>query len=382
MNCCLDDKHRQARRNQQECYPNPQSRFFGRELSELPPTITCGASPSSLPSDNVVLSHPRPAMNFPELDDDPEDNPALAQARTAAATRSTWVSVGVNLLLTALQLTVGLMARSQALVADGIHSLSDLVSDFVVLIAGHHSRKDADEGHPYGHQRFETAASLVLGVLLLGVGAGMLISAFRKLESPQEVAQVHLVALWVSLGALVAKELLFRYMLAAAQQVKSSMLVANAWHARSDAASSLVVSIGIIGNLAGYPILDPIAALIVGIMVTKMGWKFGWDALHDLMDRSADEQEVRAIEQTLRDTPGIRGVHDVRTRKMGDLIVVDAHIEVDATLSVEASHDIAVDARQRVMQRHRVLNVMTHVDPWHRPDLDHNTLITGPASLH
>ncbi len=321
-------------------------------------------------------------MNFPEIDDDPEDNPALAQARSLAATRSTWVSVGVNLLLTALQLTVGVMARSQALVADGIHSLSDLISDFVVLFAGHHSRKDADQGHPYGHQRFETAASLVLGVLLLGVGAGMLISAFRKLESPQEVEQVHLVALWVSLGALVAKEMLFRYMLNAAQRVKSSLLVANAWHARSDAASSLVVSIGIIGNLAGYPILDPIAASIVGFMVSKMGWKFGWDALHDLMDRSADEQEVRAIEQTLQDTPGIRGVHDVRTRKMGDLIVVDVHIEVDATLTVEASHDIAVDARQRVMQRHRVLNVMTHVDPWHRPDLDHEVVVTVPAALH
>ena len=131
-------------------------------------------------------------------------------------------------------------------------------------------------------------------------------------------------------GALVAKELLFRYMLSVAKRVKSSMLVANAWHARSDAASSLVVGIGIIGNLAGYPILDPIAALIVGFMVARMGWSFGWDALHDLMDRSVDEQEVAAIRRTLGETPGVRSVHDVRTRKMGDMIVVDAHIEVDA----------------------------------------------------
>ena len=174
--------------------------------------------------------------------------------------------------------------------------------------------------------------------------------------------------------ALLAKELLFRYMLSVARRVKSSLLVANAWHARSDAASSLVVGIGIAGNLAGYRILDPIAALIVGLMVAKMGWKFGWVALHDLMDRSADEQEVGAIRRTLLETSGVRGVHDVRARKMGDMLMVDAHIEIDASISVEAGHDIAVSARRNVLQRHRVLNLMTHVDPWRRPDLDHAAL--------
>jgi cation diffusion facilitator family transporter len=140
-----------------------------------------------------------------------------------------------------------------------------------------------------------------------------------------------------------------------------------------------VVGVGIIGNLAGYPILDPIAALIVGFMVAKMGWQFGWDALHDLMDRAVDDQEVTAIRQTLTGTPGIQAVHDVHTRKMGDMIVVDVHIEVDAALSVEAGHDIAVEARQRVMQRHRVLNLMTHVDPWRRPDRDHPQ-VPAPAN--
>jgi cation diffusion facilitator family transporter len=177
-------------------------------------------------------------------------------------------------------------------------------------------------------------------------------------------------------GALIAKELLFRYMLAVAKRVKSSMLVANAWHARSDAASSLVVGVGIIGNLMGYPILDPIAAALVGFMVTKMGWSFAWDALHDLMDRSADDAEVQAIRQTLVETPGISNVHDLRTRKMGDMIVVDAHLEVDAMLTVEQGHDIAVAARARVLQRHRVLNLMTHVDPYRRPDLDHAPVAT------
>ncbi|MCX7251812.1 MAG: cation diffusion facilitator family transporter [Burkholderiales bacterium] len=310
-------------------------------------------------------------MKFTDLAEDSEDSGHTPAERIAAATRSTWVSVGVNLVLTLLQILAGIFSKSQGLIADGIHSLSDLVADFVVLLAGHHSRKDADTDHPYGHHRFETAASLVLGLLLLAVGLGMLWSAVHKLESPGTVPEVHVLALWVAGGALVSKELLFRYMLAVAKRVKSSMLVANAWHARSDAASSLVVGLGIIGNLAGYPILDPIAALIVGAMVTKMGWGFSWEALHDLMDRAVDEEEVAAIRQTLLDTPGVEGVHDVRTRKMGDMIVVDAHLEVDASLNVEAGHDITVEARNRVLQRHRVLNLMTHLDPWHRPDLDH-----------
>jgi cation diffusion facilitator family transporter len=265
--------------------------------------------------------------------------------------------------------------KSQALIADGIHSLSDLLSDFVVLFAGHHAKKDADAEHPYGHQRFETAASLALGAILLAVGGGMVWAALQKLESPGAIAAAEASALWVALGAIVTKELLFRYMLRTAKAVKSSLLVANAWHARSDAASSLVVSLGIIGSMAGYPLLDPIAALIVGFMVGKMGWSFGWDALHDLMDRAVDEAEVQAIRETLLATPGVAGVHDVRTRKMGDMVVADAHIEVDAKITVEEGHNIAVAARVAVLKRHRVLNLMTHVDPAHRPDADHQPVV-------
>lgn len=163
----------------------------------------------------------------------------------------------MNVVLTFAQITVGLWSKSQGLVADGIHSLSDLVSDFVVLFANRHSQKEADKNHPYGHHQFETAASLVLGMLLLVVGIGMLWTAAGKLESPSTVATVHVSALWVAAGALLCKEFLFRYMLRVATLVKSSMLVANAWHARSDAASSLVVGVGIAGNLLGYPLLDP-----------------------------------------------------------------------------------------------------------------------------
>ncbi|QKJ66233.1 cation transporter [Deefgea piscis] len=291
------------------------------------------------------------------------DQTASAE-KQAAAKRSTWISVVVNVVLTAIQLVAGVFAHSQALIADAIHSLSDLIADFVVLFANHHSQKDADADHHYGHQRYENAASLVLGTLLLVVGAGMLWSALGKIQHPESIAPVKSIALWVALAALLSKELLFRYMLAVAERVRSSMLVANAWHARSDAASSLVVALGIGGNMLGYHFLDPIAAMIVGLMVGKMGWRFAWDAMHDLMDRAVDEATISSIEQTLRETPQLLGIHALKTRKMGDLILVDVHLEVDRTMSVEQGHDIAVLARQRVLSQHAdVLNVMTHVDP-------------------
>jgi cation diffusion facilitator family transporter len=283
--------------------------------------------------------------------------------RLAASKRVTWVSVVVNVFLSALQVVCGVLSNSAALIADGVHSLSDLLADFVVLLAVHHGKKEADEEHPYGHQRFETAASLVLGLLLLAVGVGMALSAANKLQNPEQVTDVAPLALWIALGALLSKELLFRYMLKVATQVKSSMLVANAWHARSDAASSLVVGIGIAGNLLGYHLLDPVAAFVVGLMVGKMGWEFSWQALMDLTDRAADSQLTQAIREDILATQGVLGVHDLKTRKTGDLLLVDVHIEVQGDLSVRQGHEIARQAKRNVMKKHPVLYVMTHLDP-------------------
>ena len=296
--------------------------------------------------------------------DDLIENPEDASAdKYIAGKKSTLVSVVVNLTLTISQVFAGLLSGSQGLVADGIHSLTDLVADFVVLFANHHSAKDADEDHHYGHQRYETAASLFLGVSLLVVGLGMLWSAGHKIVNPVGSTQISLLALYVALGALAAKELLFRYMLAVAERVRSSMLVANAWHARSDAASSLVVSVGVVGALLGYPILDSVGALIVGLMIVRTGWSFSWDALNDLMDRAVSEEEHQQIEQIVLATPGVLGCHDLRTRKMGDMILVDVHIEVDANATVQVGHDIALTAANQVKAKLPVLNVMTHIDP-------------------
>lgn len=286
-----------------------------------------------------------------------------APERDAASKRSTWASVFANIFLTLAQITAGVFSHSQGLIADGIHSLSDLVADFIVLLAVHHSQKGPDQDHQYGHQRYENAASLVLGGLLLSVGIGMVWSAAQKLQTPSNIPMVHLTALWVALGALAVKESLFRYLLSVAERVHSSMLAANAWHARSDAASSLVVAIGIGGNLLGYPLFDPIAALIVGFMVAKMGWSFAWNALQDLTDRAVGPDQIAAIEAEIRATPGVLGLHELRTRKTGDMILADVHLEIDGNLTVAQGHDIARRARLAVISNHPVLYLVTHVDP-------------------
>ncbi len=289
-----------------------------------------------------------------------EDN---SQTKQQAAKKSTLVSVVINIALATAQIFVGIFSGSNGLIADGIHSLSDLLADFVVLFANHHSSKDADDDHHYGHQRFETAASLFLGLSLLGVGLAMLWGAGHKIIYPVVAATIQIQALWVAIAALATKEILFRYMLAVATKVRSSMLVANAWHARSDAVSSLLVAIGIIGALMGYPVLDAVGALVVGLVIVKTGFEFAWDALQDLMDRAASEEEIVKIRELVIATPKVLGCHDLRTRKMGDMILVDVHIEVNGEMTVREGHEIVLAVKSRVMADLTVLDVMVHIDP-------------------
>jgi cation diffusion facilitator family transporter len=279
------------------------------------------------------------------------------------ARKTTHASIALNAVLMTAQVVVGIFARSQALIADGIHSLADLVSDFVVLIANRQGAVAPDVDHNYGHNRYETVASLFLGGLLIAVGAGMLWRAVERIANLQDIPPVHLSALIVALIVLVSKEALFRYMLHAAKRVRSAMLIANAWHARSDAASSLVVALGIIGNMAGLQVFDPIAAAVVGFMVGRMGWRFGWDALQDLSDRALDQATADDLRAIVLSTSGVREVHELRTRKMGDLAIVDAHILVDPLISVSEGHYIAESARTHLMKDARVVDALIHVDP-------------------
>ncbi|MHB1299522.1 MAG: cation diffusion facilitator family transporter [Burkholderiales bacterium] len=283
--------------------------------------------------------------------------------RYRAARKSTLISIAVNLLLTLLQIVVGFFGRSQALMADGLHSFSDLLSDFLVLAANRHGNRSADEDHPYGHARIETATTLILGIMMGAMGLALLYAAGSRLQHPQQIQQVHVMTLWIALTTLLAKELLFRYMIAVAKRVRSQMLVANAWHSRSDAASSLVVSVGIAGNLAGYAFLDLLAAALVAFMIVRMGWQLGYEAFSELVDTGLSEGDLAEIRATIEATPGVIGLHELRTRKMGNQALVDAHILVDPRISVSEGHFIAESARSRILGHHDVLNVMVHVDP-------------------
>ena len=283
--------------------------------------------------------------------------------RFAAAQKSTWVSIVINLILTFLQVVGGFFAHSQALMADGLHSLSDLFSDVLVLFANRHGNRHADADHPYGHARMETAATLILGTFLALLGTGLLVTAAIRLQHPSTLMAVNPLALAIAAFALVAKEAMFRYMLAVARRVRSQMLVANAWHARSDAASSLVVIVGVTGNLLGYTFFDLLAAAVVGVMIAHMGAKLAFEALAELVDTGLDAEEVEAIRATLLNTHGVRSLHELRTRKMADNALVDAHIIVDPKISVSEGHYIAEAARHAVLQHHHVLDVMVHIDP-------------------
>ncbi|HTY04407.1 MAG TPA: cation diffusion facilitator family transporter [Rhodocyclaceae bacterium] len=290
---------------------------------------------------------------------EPQDDRRYRESRTV-----TWVSVAVNVCLTVTQISVGLLAHAQSLVADGFHSLSDLIADFLVLVANFQSRHPADAAHPYGHHRVETAASLGLGLILIATGAGILWAAAGRMQHLDVLPRVAPIALWTAAATLAAKEGLFRYMLRVGERLRSPMLVANAWHARSDAASSLVVTAGIAGSLLGYRFLDPVAAVIVGFMILRMGAVFSWDALRELMDEGLADHEVAAIRDTIRATPGVVGLHDLRTRRMAQKILIDAHVQVDGHVSVSEGHRVGEEVRRRVLRAHEdVLDMLVHVDP-------------------
>ena len=201
-----------------------------------------------------------------------------------------------------------------------------------------------------------------------------MVAAAIKLQHIGNLPPVAPLALWVALAALAVKEGLFRYMLHVGERLRSPMLIANAWHARSDAASSLVVAVGIGGNLLGFIYADSVAAILVGFMIVRMGIVFAWAAFQELIDAGLSIEEVDSIRQTLIDTPGVKSLHDLRTRRMAHRALVDAHILVDPRISVSEGHYIAEHARSRVLNSHpAVADVLAHIDP--EDDLDHDNKV-------
>lgn len=295
--------------------------------------------------------------------------------RAAEAQKATWVSVAVNLVMTLAQLIVGWLAHSQSLIAHGLHSFSDLLSDFLVIYATRQSAHPADQAHPYGHARVETAATLVLGASLMFIGGGILWESGMRLQHIENLPIVELSALWVAIATVVSKEILYRYLIRVAERLRSQLLIGNALHTRADAASALVVVVGIGGALMGWSFLDLLAAALMGFMILRMGGSLAWGAIKELIDTGLDESQVEAIRQTLLKTPGVRGLHQLRTRRMAHQALVDAHVQVDARISVSEGHRIAESARARVLREHpEVLDVLVHIDP--EDDMDPDMFAT------
>ena len=277
--------------------------------------------------------------------------------------RATLTGLAVNLFLVAAQVVVGVAANAFSLLADATHTLADLMADGLVLFANKRGGEPADREHPYGHGRIETVASMALGALLMAVGAGFLMASVDRIQHLGELPAIHPAALVMAVLTLLAKEGLFRFLRRVARRVRSSMVEANAWHARSDAASSLVVAVGIGGSIAGYPVLEPLAAVLVGVMILRMGWRLALQAVRELIDTGLDPEETGELRSALLETSGVMGVHDLRTRRMGPRVLVDAHVQVDPRITVSEGHRVAESARARLLRiRSDVQDVLVHVD--------------------
>ena len=298
--------------------------------------------------------------------------------RYAASRRVTLVSVLWNLVLTVSQVIIGLVGNSQALVADGMHTLSDVITDFMVLFALKHGRKDADAEHPYGHARFETAVTLLLGIMLIVVGAGIAINAGIRLTTAQTFVIPAAVTFWVAMTTLAAKEGLYRYTMLTAKRFDSNMLRANAWHHRSDALSSLIVAAGIGGSLLGFGFLDSVAAIVVALMVIKVGGELAWLALRELVDTGLAPDQLESIRRVILSISGVKALHLLRTRRVGEKALADVHIIVDDHLSVSEGHQIGETVRARLIEEIAPMaDVMVHIDT--EEDIDDASCLDLPT---
>ena len=286
------------------------------------------------------------------------------EQRKKAMDKTTWWGVFVNLILAIAKLIIGVIGHSTALVADGLHSLSDLISDGLVLIATHHSNIDADEDHPYGHARYETLATIALGVMLIAVAVGVAIDAVSHLLDPAEILIPSTLALWVAGVSVISKEILYQYTALVGRQVKSKLLLANAWHHRSDAISSIVVFVGIAGAIWGWPILDSVAALAVAVMIAKIGWDLSHSSVQELVDTALEPEILQQIREQIKQVNGVLELHMLRTRRMGHNALVEVHLLVDSQISVSEGHQISEAVENALINNFDEINDVTvHIDP-------------------
>jgi cation diffusion facilitator family transporter len=283
--------------------------------------------------------------------------------RYRASTKVTWIGALTNLVLALVKGVFGLLANSQALVADALHSLSDLLTDALVLIALRLGAQEPDADHPYGHGRFETLATVILGLILIGAGLAIAVNAAVRL-SAGDVPLPTWPALVAAVFSIGANEWLYRIQVRIGRKHRAPSIVANAWHHRTDALSSVAALAGIAGSMMGWVVLDTVAAVAVALMVVWAGGKLGWDAIKELVDTALDQEEVERIQRQMLRIEGVQSVHNLKTRRMGPEVLVDVHVQVPGTISVSEGHQIAERVRKHLIQNHpEVSEVLVHVDP-------------------
>ncbi len=286
------------------------------------------------------------------------DAEALRDKRRAA-----WAGVFLNGPLAAGKILAGLFAQSQALVADGVHSLSDLLSDAAVIWALGHSHRPPDAEHPFGHGRFETLATLAIAAMLALAATGILIDAGLRLIDPPTAAP-GLLALWVAGLSIALKEGLYHYTRAVARRTGSAMMAANAWHHRSDAASSVVALVGIGAAMLGWPWADALGAAIIALMLGRVAWVYGRPAVHELADAAPPADMARAIQSALTATPGVRDAHDLRLRYMSGAVQADVHVALDPAMTLSEAHRLCEAARASVLEQvPEVVEIIIHPEP-------------------
>ncbi len=287
------------------------------------------------------------------------------RTRRQIVAQVSWVGLIVDLVLSVAKLLGGWWSNSQALIADGFHSLSDLGTDVMVLWVSMHSSREPDSDHPYGHARFETAGTVVLGSVLILVAVGILIGAGSRAMSGEDSPVPGTLALVVAAISIGAKEALYWFTLAAAKRTQSDLLRANAWHHRSDALSSVVVLVALIGTSFGLAWLDSLGAAVVALMIAWVGGKLFWRSTMELVDTGLAPEVVDRITQTILAVDGVKALHMLRSRSMGGKALVDVHLQLsDATISVSEGHQVSEYVRQRVTEHFAEIDdVMVHIDP-------------------
>lgn len=295
-----------------------------------------------------------------------------ADARVSKVKTVTYLGMVVNVLLTFGKLLAGVVGKSSAMLADGVHSLSDIATDVVVIAFVGIAAKESDQDHQYGHGKYETFATMLISFVLLVVGLGIFWEGLKALYGHFNgvvLPKPGLIALYAALISIVSKEILYRYTMVVANRIQSSAVKANAWHHRSDAFSSIGTTLGIGGAIflgESWRLLDPLAGMVVSIFIVKMAVEIGLPSVKELLETALPEETREEIEKIIQSQPGVLNYHRLRTRKIGMVNAVEVHVKVDRDLTVEASHRIATAIEEALRHRFgKQTHVGVHIEPFY-----------------